>query len=370
MSGVASGPVAAEIVRRDGPEVEVHPARWEHGSFFHLSLQAGVLEAPWSEGRSTLWGSGRDALRALLAWGREARGFERVLVPSFFCPEVVTAAARELPVAIYSDGPDGPPPARIEAGPRDVLLVVNTYGMRKGARIETPAVVLEDHTHDPLSPWAFASEADYAFASLRKTLPLSDGGVLWSPRGRALPPERGVTEAHAQAAFDRLAGMVLKRQYLEGHAVEKRDFRARVISSEQAIGKGDISGITPLSRARLRSLPGRQWREKRARNLAAFRAALGEVPGVRLLDAPFAATLLFDRPEGREGVRAALVEARVYPSVLWPLESCAPPAILERHLDLSRRVLSIHCDFRYEVQDMERVALAVRRAVAGMVGAM
>ncbi|MBC8067856.1 MAG: hypothetical protein IAG13_05930, partial [Deltaproteobacteria bacterium] len=45
--------------------------RWEHGSDFHLASATGELAAPWIGRPHTLWGSGRDAMRALLAWGRE-----------------------------------------------------------------------------------------------------------------------------------------------------------------------------------------------------------------------------------------------------------------------------------------------------------
>lgn len=349
-------------------DLEVHPSRWEHGSFFHLSLQTGALEAPWSRGPSTLWGSGRDALRALLAWGRERLGFERILVPSFFCPEVTSALSRELPVAIYPDGPEEEPLARVDTSDRDVLLVVNTYGMRARPRLDTRAVVLEDHSHDPLSAWAFESVADYAVASLRKTLPLPDGGVLWSPKRRALPTERRWTAVHARAVANRLAAMAWKRQYLEGLPLDKETFRARALAGEASIGRGEISGITPLSRERLPALPARAWRERRARNLAAFRSALGELPGVRVLDAPFAATLVFDSAGRRERVRTALVAARVYPAVLWPLEGDLHPQVPPRHRELSRRVLSLHCDFRYGEEDMERVAEAVRRVGSGRRG--
>jgi hypothetical protein len=350
-------------------EINLHPSRWEHGSFFHLSRQTGVLEAPWMAGPFTLWGSGRDAIRALLAWGREELGFERLLLPSFFCPEVTPALERELPVAIYPDAPDGPPPARVEASPRDVVLVVNIYGMRGRSRPDTPAVVLEDHSHDPLSGWAYHSGADYAVTSLRKTLPLPDGGVLWSPRRRDLPPERRWTAGHARMAANRLAAMAWKRQYLEGLPVDKQQYRRRAEASEAAVGEGEISGITPLSRERLPALPARAWRERRARNLAVFRSALGEVPGVSLLEAPFAATLLFDSPARREHVRAVLVAARVYPAVLWPLQSYPYPGVPPRHRELSQRLLSLHCDFRYGEGDMERVAEAVRRAALGERGA-
>jgi hypothetical protein len=337
--------------------------RWEHGSDFHLCFEAGALEAPWCDRPSTLWGSGRDALRALLAWGRERRLFERVLAPSFFCRDVVAALARELPVATYDDAPDAPLPARVDADDRDVLLVVNTYGMRARSRIETRAVVVEDHTHDPLSPWAFESDADYAVASLRKTLPLTDGGVLWSPSGHGLPAEIEATDTHLRAAVDRLLAMGLKRRYLEGRSVEKASFRAAALASEGTIGTGAISGISALSRARLPTLPARAWRERRERNLGAFRAAFGKTPGVRLLEAPFTATLRFDSAEQRDRVRRSLIASRIYPAVLWPLETSAAHPIPSRHVELAKRLFSIHCDFRYDERDMERVAGAVRAAI-------
>ena len=341
------------------------PSRWEHGSDFHLSSEMGELGAPWGARPATLWGSGRDAMRALLRWGRKERGWRRVLVPSFLCEHVVGALGRELTVGRYEDAPDAALPARVEAEAGDALLVVNTYGMRGPLRVETRADVVEDHTHDPLSPWAFRSEADYAVASLRKTFPLADGGVLWSPKALPLPAEREVTEGHRRAASARLSAMGLKRAYLDGEPVGKQVFRALLVAGERAIGRGELSGISAESRARLPTLPGHAWRERRARNLAAFRSALGPVEGARLLDAPFAATLVFESAERRESVRESLIAASIYPAVLWPLETPGTVGIPPRHRALSRRVLSLHCDFRYDEDDMRRVAEAVRRALAG-----
>jgi hypothetical protein len=333
----------------------------EHGSDLHLALDTGVLEAPWCGQPHTLWGSGRDAMRALLAWGREHHGWRRALVPSFFCQDVVVAIARELPLVAYDDAPGQPAPAAVEADERDVVFVVNLHGARTSNPMETRAVVVEDHTHDPVSPWAFASDADWAVASLRKTLPLPDGGVLWSPRRRPSPPAAAVTSAHAAAAADRLAAMILKRLYLDGGTIVKDDFRRLAVAGEHAIALGDISGICDFSAARLASLPSRAWREARLRNHAAFVAALGELDGVAMLPGAFAATLVFERAEDRERVRAALVEQRIYPAVLWSLETPAVSGIPVEHVELSRRVLSLHCDFRYTPDDLRRVAQAVRR---------
>ena len=77
----------------------------------------------------------------MLAWGRERHGWKRLFVPTFFCQDVLRTVARELPIELYSDAPDKPPPAHVEADPTDVLLVVNFLGMRSNPQIESHAVL-------------------------------------------------------------------------------------------------------------------------------------------------------------------------------------------------------------------------------------
>jgi hypothetical protein len=86
-------------------------------------------------------------------------------------------------------------------------------------------MTIEDHSHDLLAPRALESRADYAIASLRKTLPLPDGGVVWSPRDRSVPPELSITGQHASSALLRLSGMILKRDDLQGEASAKSAYR-------------------------------------------------------------------------------------------------------------------------------------------------
>jgi len=346
----------------------VRSDRWEHGSDFHLSLEAGPAEVPWGGRPHSLWGSGRDAIRAVLALGSEELGWRRVLCPTFFCQNVVAALARQLEVALYEDDPVHGFPASFDTRPGDVLFVPNVYGARRKPRVcpgGSGIPTIEDHTHDPLSAWAYESDADYAIASLRKTLPLPDGGVVWSPTSRPLPPERPMTPAHARASLDRLSAMVLKSHYLAGDSVSKEEFRECAVDGERAIGGGEISGISPFSRARMGSLPTRTWREARVANLAAFREALGVCEGVTLLEAPFAATLLFDSAAAREKVRKELVAVQVYPAVLWSLDDPVVPEIPAPQIDLARRLLTVHCDYRYSPADMARVAAEVLRAHRG-----
>jgi hypothetical protein len=340
----------------------VPPAdRWEHGSFFPISLDVGSANLPWTTEAHTLWGSGRHALRALLAWGSRAQGWRRLLIPSYFCQDVVPAVKSEVDVAVYECAPTEHTNP-VEAGAGDVVLVVATFGMQPPIAIRGNPIVVEDHSHDPLSAWARSSSAHYVVASLRKTMPLPDGGVLWSPLGLAGPPQAPVTADHAHLVLERLEAMSLRLRYLSGDAVSKEEFRLLAEHSEQHIGRGDISGISTFSRARLRTMPADRWREVRAANLFTFRQALGELPGIGVLDAPFAATLVFDQLDVRDRIREALIAARIYPTVLWPLGEPEVEGIPARHVDLARRILSIHCDYRYTEADMIRVALEIRKA--------
>lgn len=348
--------------------LEVAPRRvrrvpWEQGSDFHLSLESGTALLPWASGPHALWGSGRDALRALLAWGRDTRGWRRLLVPSYFCQHTLAAVAAEIELGVYPSGPLQPRPTPLAGRPGDVVLVVRTFGLGPSAEVTGGAVVVEDHSHDPTSPRAARSRADYAVASLRKTLPLPDGGVLWSPAGRALPPEIPMSRAHAGAVALRLSAMTLKRRYLVGEAIDKAEYRDLAVRAEREIAAGRISGISGFSRSRLPSLPTAAWRAARARNLQAFRDALGRPRGATLLPAPFAATLVFADPGRRDAVREALRVAGIYASVLWRLDAPVIEAIPPAHVSLSQRILSIHCDHRYGPGDLARVADRVNEAL-------
>jgi len=159
--------------------------------------------------------------------------------------------------------------------------------------------------------------------------------------------------------------MTLKSLYLEGQAIVKDDFRRLFLSGESKVGNGDaISGISAYSRGRLASLPAQAWRDRRSANLAAFRETFGEVDGVRVLEAPFAATLVLDATSFRDAARAALVAERIYSAVYWPQEERVLPGVRKEDIDLSRRILSVHCDQRYTTEDMAKVARFVRAALS------
>ena len=344
--------------------------RWEHGSDFHwLDFQplGSKPVHPWSGVPSVMFGSGRDALRALLAHGAASLGWKRIFIPSYFCQEVVAAIRTPgMELNVYLDAPGEAPLWPQGIGPGDTVLVVNFFGLR--AEVDSSelrrsgAFVVEDHTHDPWSTWAKSSKADFCVVALRKTLPVPEGGIIWSPCNAVLPVEPVVTSERQWAADTKRAGMLLKSLYLRGHAVAKGDFRDLLIEGEKRIATGVISGMTLATHALIACLPTDHWREQRLINFETLAQVLEVTCAYRVLRperqgcVPFNATVVADTPKQREALRVGLIDRRVYPAVLWSLEMPVVGGIPSAHVDLSRRILSLHCDTRYSEDDLNRVA--------------
>lgn len=342
---------------------------WEHGS--ELTLPWAVPQEPpdagpsypWTEAR--LYGSGRDALRALLRHGNRQHGWRRLWVPSYLCQEVAGAARLEIPLEVYEDRPSmvNATGFLTEVRDGDVVYRVNTFGLRDVSwKIDSDVVtVIEDHTHDPWSPWAASSSADFALASLRKTLPLPDGGALWSPRGLMLPPPLPVTAARQRSAEAKFAGQTLKALYLAGCPMDKETFRQLCIKGEEDIASGDPSGMSDIARALLEAFPTHTWREQRRANFELVAGQL-RLPHDYALLSPasgacaFALVLRCPSRSARDSLRRALIGNGVYPAVLWPLDNPIADPIEAAAVELSERLLSLHCDYRYDAAHMNRLA--------------
>lgn len=348
--------------------MRTRPERWEQGSEYHLlelDHPRPPRRRPWSSG--LLLFSGRDALRLMVAVGVKERGWRRLWIPDYFCQDVVAAlVGAGVELRTYADDPLRDAPDLPEARSGDAVLVVNYFGLRE--RIAFPrrdgVELIEDHTHDPESEWARTSAADFCLASLRKTLPLPDGGVLWSPRGHALPPEPRLSVHRRHAAETKLTAMILKAMYLCGHPVEKEAFRSLALEGERALGSQGVSAMSEVARSLVASWPSERWRRLRHSNHDTLRRQLAHLEWARVLtprgerSVPFSCVIAVDSPERRERLRRRLIDARVYPAVLWPLER---PVVRVRPAarSVSRRLLSIHCDGRYGAEDMRRVASLV-----------
>jgi hypothetical protein len=271
----------------------------------------------------------------------------------------------DLQMLTDPDNPLRAAPELPEARAGDVVFVMNYFGLRTRPDLRVPEGVefIEDHSHDPVSAWAQGSRADFCVASLRKTLPISDGGALWSPVGHRLPPAPPLTEQRRRAGVTKLSAMMLKAMYLSGLPVEKDSYRALALRGERALAYPAVCAMTEVSRGIVDSFPLDTWRRARRDNRAVLVQAMGSAKWARVLEPAGDSVACFfsfvvDTPARRERIRTALIEANVFPVVHWPLEETVLP-VGEEARDISRRLISIHCDGRYGAPDMLRVAEAL-----------
>ena len=337
---------------------------WEVGGEFHLPVDPPGPYHRWPEG-AVWFALGRHALQALL----QRIGTRRLWLPDYFCHEVARRWADVADVRLYEDDPRWPEPRweSLRPGPRDAVVAVNYFGVRSAEpwsawRARTECVLVEDHAHDPACEWANASDADYAFSSLRKTLPVPDGAILWSPRGLHLPDQPA---GGADGSDLKLAAMLLKGEYLGGgddHLKER--FRRLQLDGEERLAEADVSGASPATReALVRGVP-LPWRARRAENAARLIAALHEWNAAEPLfsewpadAAPLGAVFVFGSGDERDRVRELLREADVYCPVHW---ADAATSRSDRVRELARRILTIPTDWRYSAADMARIASLVR----------
>jgi hypothetical protein len=338
--------------------------RWEVGGEFHLPVEPPGPHHRWPE--DAVWYAlGRHALQALL----QRLGAAKLWLPDYFCDEVARGWADLAEVELYEDDPRWPEPRLESLRPAraDVVVGVNYFGVRAGEpwqawRERTECVLVEDHAHDPASAWATTSTADYAFSSLRKTLPVPDGAILWSPRGLPLPDQPA---GGADGSELKLAAMLLKGEYLGGgdDALKER-FRRLQLDGEERLASSGVSGASPATRESLvRGVP-LPWRARRSENTTRLLAALH---GWELAEplftewpadaAPLGAVFVFGSSADRDRVRSDLREAGVYCPIHW---DDAATSSSERARELAGRILTIPTDWRYSAADMAGIASLVQ----------
>jgi len=396
---------------------------WEYGSEFNwISYQptpTPVLLPPVTR----FYATGTNAMKALFASGILKYETSRVWFPSYFCHDVTESVASSgTLISVYHDLPNTSTPSLPIRDVRegDIIYVVNYFGLREKLDYRPcrakGAIIVEDHTHAPFSAWANSSDADYCVASLRKTLPIPDGAILWSPKGFTLPPKQAYHPQDRVGSFHKLCGMVLKTMYLNGITCEKpyyydllkigekticrrlpsqsspllHDFLSRVhlaewttehfIEALSYVGQGvdksylhelftigdklifqDLaSSDSAMLEAFLQTYPIGEWDLARQNNHKLFCSLLPTNPRVeyKVLKPvskdliPFNITVLFPSQEIRDRVRGGLVQSNIYPVVLWDVSKHDWTSNLADQTGFSRRMLTLACDGRYSESDV------------------
>ena len=315
--------------------------------------------------------SGRDALSRAV---KLARLFGKTLwLPKYFCPWVVknlsAAAAHEgARISFFDDFPTQPAPdfSTLKADCGDAVLAVDFFGTR-GFRVwdewkksNPDTVLIADASHAPFSLSARNCNADFVCASLRKTLPVPDGGYL---RAANREPAKMFRSGGELAEFAAV--------YIQACALARFDYpRAEdfYYNSEMRLNaKRGISRIGFYSRSLLASLDfARLWRA-REECIAEFCDALYCGAKARLLrDAAnsggfsaFCPTLVFDSTATRDAAYAALARAGALCSIYWSAKFLTDPAAKKE----ASFLMTVPLDFRHTPADARLAAKIISAAL-------
>ncbi len=339
----------------------------EFGSDFHYieTYTSGRAHLTDVYRGATLLADGRQCIVALI----RQYGWKRIWMPDYFCYEVIDTIKEQtgIKVKFYEDSPlhEG----QVENLPfkeGDILLRMNFFGLREqrdNRKITCP--VIEDHTHDPFGHWALYSDADWCISSIRKILPLPEGGMMWSPKGQKLDINLIVSEENEKIAATRWEGMEMKTAYLKGEDINKDEFRKRYTETEEWFDHSEPTLIDDRSKEFVsKQLDINRWQGAKRKNWGLLKSLVNSQI-CKVLEPEddsctlFSLVLYFDTKEIRDTVRKRLIESCVYPAILWAV----PDSASEAARDFSERMLSVHCDGRYKEEDIKQLARILNKAL-------
>ena len=339
----------------------------EIGSEFHFPKRDTPreilphLNIEWKN--AALCASGRGAIGLALDDMGDRR---RALLPDYCCASMI-APFIERGIAVDFYPVNGQGTATIEPDERhDVILLCRYFGYAQpidGAGLalfrQRGGRVIEDMTHSLLSDAPYTEHADYLVASLRKWAGLRSGGLCAKRSGALSVQPCG--EPDAEFLSLRSLAMELKRSYLaDGDPAKKQAYLKMFADCERRFAaQTGVLSIDALSRELLTEWDVDAMRAQRRQNASALHEGLKDTSYAPLFslsegDCPLFVPILAQDAVARDDLHRRLITRSIYCPIHWPRPdaACVSP--------LYDRELSLICDGRYDVNDMERILDAIK----------
>lgn len=308
--------------------------------------------------------SGRTAIDIIIQDILKTRKIEKVYMPAWCCDSMVAPflahgtqinlydVSFDWRVNCHTDGTDY----------TDIFYVTNYFGYENTLPVETikefkdqGSVILYDSTHSFLMENdPYLALADYSFASIRKWMGLIGGAVVNGVKDCALKP-------YPFLACKEKA-MRMKKAFIEGDtSIDKQVFLGLYAEFGHHLAE-DFQGyeMDDLSYGLYKSEDLSAMRRKRKENAKYLHEHLKSVKFIgELTDnaVPLFVPVFFDTTEQRNAVRKKLIEAQIYCPIHWPKPTLIP-ADFEAN-KIYDTELSLICDQRYNVEDMQRIVAVI-----------
>jgi hypothetical protein len=231
--------------------------------------------------------------------------------------------------------------------PRDATVILVEYMGNKARTIGDNSLnIIIDKTHNPLSKFSYSFIPEFQFGSLRKIFPTGEGGFLFPKLYFSQKKAPSINDENLKSLK---RAMHLKKTYLHGGNIDKKNFLKEFNAFEELLNNTtDIYGISEDTLALLSTLDVDTLYNKKKKNLE-FLYSYYENSTVIQIFKNNSYFSFFVSLEDYAYVRSKLIDNNVYPIVLWPNYEN------DIHLINEYILVSLHADFRYDLQDLKKL---------------
>lgn len=348
----------------------------ELGSFFEfpefncINLEESVYyEIITSYNNYTFFRDGRQGIKYILSDIKERR-YKDYYVPAYLCNSILKPF-KELNLNIKFYGHKHPicPVFNGSEIENSVIFVLDYFGTEFISNEEINEflyngnIVIVDITHSMLNKNRFLINHDnyYMISSLRKIFPIPDGGIVYHNN----------TKFEFYNSFphnyeNMLEAMILKSFYLKDKSIvstELNGLKNYFLSLYQKYEEKkdndsiDSQNIPNISIYILKNISFSNIIKKRFDNLNFMYKNIDDeyfLYDYTEIKSPFTMPLIFKSEKERNKIRNFLIKNYIYPPIHWNIKDIVPKNFIYEH-DLSKRILSLPIDQRYNPKDLDRV---------------
>ena len=225
------------------------------------------------------------------------------------------------------------------------------------------SIIIEDFTHLLFSK-VDKSGADYYLASLRKWFALPDGGIAISAKERIDLKKTGTHEALVEL---NLNAMHLKHKYVQNPVPGLKDRYRKIFASLEELLNKDCGfyQMSDTSRGLLSNMnfnelcnlrrENYQYLNDNLNSISWLKPVFNSLPGEIV---PIFYPIYLD--DERDGLQKHLASNNIYTPVHWPVPWSCKGSLTRNTEYIYNFILSIPCDQRYNLTDMERIISEIR----------
>lgn len=313
----------------------------------------------WPE--TTSWYiSGRAALLAIINDIKQTNKIETAALPSWCCDSMIKPFLDSgINVIFYSVYIENETLCQnfdnIENA--DVVLLMDYFGFNRLKKINFSGIKICDITHSVFSKKQ--QKADYYFGSLRKWCGFHTGGFAYSKNGKLknkFAPEENYINFRKDA-------MKAKKDYINGKTSSK-DYLTLFTKAEELLEFKNTFSASVEDIQKAQQLNVKFIKEKRRENAAFLIKELGELSLFKELrenDCPLFVPIIVNGGK-RDLLKKHLIEKEIYCPVHW--NETKFHRLSDKTGEIYQTELSIVCDQRYSLLDMNRIVTEIKTFLA------